>query len=286
MRVLVTGSKGMLGTSVSKVFKDHDLLLTNSTELDVRNFDQVMSWAKSKPNVILHLAAETDLVRAEFNPGDAYMTNHTGTLNMAHLAETLNVPIVYIGTAGIFDGKKKIYKEEDKANPLHHYGRSKYYGELAVKQYKKHYIVRAGWAMGGGPEVDKKFINKIYKLAKSGAKKLYGINDMYGNPTYTMDFAMTLKNIVEKRPEYGTYNSGGKGSASRLAVLKEFIKLLGLSKKIEIIPVTDKEFCKLFPSGYPKTGSEVLSIKKLEKSGLSAMRDWQSALAEYAKEFI
>jgi dTDP-4-dehydrorhamnose reductase len=282
----VTGSKGMLGTSVKKVFEDHDLLLTNSTDLDVRNFNQVMAWAKSKPNIILHLAAETDLVRAEFNPSDAYMTNHTGTLNMVNLAETLNVPIVYIGTAGIFDGKKKIYKEEDRANPLHHYGRSKYYGERAVRQYDKHYIVRAGWAMGGGPEVDKKFINKIFKQVSSGVKKLYGIKDMYGNPTYTMDFAMTLKNIVTQMPEYGIYNSGGKGSASRLAVLKEFIKLLGLSKKIEIVPVTDKEFCKMFPSGYPKTGSEVLSIKKLEKLGLSAMRDWQSALAEYAKEFI
>lgn len=285
MRILITGSNGMLGTSVKKVFGNHDMIYTTSTDLDARNINQVMKWAKSKPEIILHLAAVTDLVCAEFNPSDAYMTNHTGTLNMLELASSLNIPIVYIGTAGIFDGKKKIYKEEDRPNPLHHYGRSKYYGELAVRQYEKHYIVRSGWAMGGGPEVDKKFINKIYKLINSGAKKLYGIKDMYGNPTYTLDFAMTLKNIVTQMPEYGTYNSGGKGRASRLEVLKEFVKLLGLSKKIKIVPVTDKEFCKLFPSGYPKTGSEVLSIKKLEKTGLSAMRDWHLSLAEYAEEF-
>lgn len=286
MRILVTGSNGMLGTSVKKVFTNHDLIATGSTELDVRNINQVMSYKKSKPDIILHLAAETDLVKAEFHPSDAYMTNHTGTVNMVELASFLNVPIVYIGTAGIFDGKKRVYTEEDAANPLHHYGRSKYYGELAVRQYPKHYIVRSGWAMGGGPEIDKKFINKIFKQIKGGTKKLYGIKDVYGNPTYTMDFAKTLKNIIEEKPEYGTYNSSGKGRGSRLEVLKEFVKLLGVSKKLSIISVKNDEYLRMFPSLYPKTQSEVLSIKKLEKTGLSAMRDWHLALSEYATEWI
>ncbi len=286
MRILVTGSKGMLGSSVKKVFTNHKLILTDSNDLDVRNISQVMTYNNDrKLDLIVHLAAETNLLRAEFHPSEAYFTNHTGTQNIVELANTLDIPIVYVGTAGIFNGKKKDYREDDEAHPLHHYGRSKYYGEIAVRSHRKHYIVRSGWAMGGGPEIDKKFISKVYKQIKAGAKKLYGINDIYGNPTYTMDFAKTLKNIIEKRPEYGTYNSSGRGRASRFEVLKEFIKLLGLSKKIDIIPVTDNEFCKLFPSGYPNTNSETLNTDKIQKSGLSAMRDWQTALAEYAKEF-
>lgn len=285
MRILVTGSNGMLGTSVRRVFQDHDLILTKSIDLDVRNIGQVMSFAKKKIDLILHLAAETDLSRAEFNPGDAYTTNHTGTQNMLELAKNLNITIVYIGTAMIFDGKKKIYSEEDKANPTNHYGRSKYYGELAVKSYEKHYIIRSGWAFGGGPEIDKKFVNKIFKQITQGAKKLYAVKDIYGSPTYTIDFAKTLKNIVEAKIPYGTYNSPGKGAASRYDVLKAFVNYLGLSNKIEIIPVMLNEYLTLFPSNFPYIKNEVLSIKKIEKTGLSAMRDWKLALSDYAKEF-
>jgi len=113
MKILVTGASGMLGSSVKKVFQDHDLILTDSFELDVRNIKQVMLYAGKEPEIILHLAAETDLLKAEFNPVDAYLTNHTGTQNMVELAKILDVPIVYIGMAGIFDGSKKYYVEDD-----------------------------------------------------------------------------------------------------------------------------------------------------------------------------
>lgn len=286
MRILVTGANGMLGTSVSKVFCDHDLILTGSIELDVRNMKQVLSFADRKLDLILHLAAETDLSKAQFNPIDAYLTNHTGTQNMVQLAQILDIPIVYISTAMIFDGKKKSYSEEDKANPTNHYGRSKYYGELEVTSYQKHYIVRSGWAFGGGPEIDKKFVSKVFKQIRAGVKKLYAVKDVYGNPTYTMDFAKTLKKIVEQAAPYGTYNAPGKGVASRYEVLKVFVNLLGLSKKLELIPVTINEYLTLFPPAFPYIKNEVLSADKIEKTNFSAMRDWQSALHDYAKEFI
>jgi dTDP-4-dehydrorhamnose reductase len=285
MRILVTGSNGMLGSSVKRVFKDHDLILTTSIDLDVRNIDQVMSFADRKPDLILHLAAETDHIKSQFNPSDAYLTNHTGTQNMVELASLLDIPIVYISTGGIFDGKKKRYTEDDTPCPINHYGRSKYYGELSISSYPKHYIVRSGWAMGGGPNIDKKFINKIYKQILSGSKILWGISDVYGNPTYTMDFAKTLKNVVEGKIPYGIYNSCGKGRASRYEVLKEFVKNLNLQKKLKLIPITYDDYLKKFPFSCPHTKSEVLSIAKLEKTGLSAMRDWHESLAEYAKEF-
>jgi dTDP-4-dehydrorhamnose reductase len=231
------------------------------------------------------LAAETDLSKAETNPADTYLTNHTGTQNMVELARMLDVPIIYVSTAMIFDGKKKSYNEKDRPNPTNHYGRSKYYGELAVRSYKKHYIVRSGWAFGGGPKLDRKFVNKIWKQIDMGAKKLYGIEDVYGNPTYTLDFAKTLKNFVYKTPTYGTYNAPGKGLASRYEVLKEFVSFLGLSNKLEVIPVTLNEYLALFPVRFPTIKHEVLNPRKLERLGLSAMRDWRVALREYAKEF-
>lgn len=285
MRILVTGCQGMLGVSVQKVFKKHDLILTDSIQLDVRNVKQVMSYANVNPDLILHLAAETDHFKAEFNPTDAYLTNHTGTQNMVELARSLSIPIVYIGTAGIFDGKEKVYVETDQPNPINHYGRSKYYGECAVKSYEKHYIIRSGWAMGGGPRVDKKFINKVFQQIKAGNKKLYGITDIYGTPTYTLDFAKTILTIIETGCAYGTYHASGKGVASRFDVLTQFVKCLGLSKKLDLIPCTYDQYHKMFPLQCPYTKSEVLSIDLIERLGLSCMRRWEDALKEYTYDY-
>jgi len=273
----------MLGGSIRKVFQEHQLILTDSIELDVRNIKQVLSYADKEPDIIFHLAAETDHFKAEFNPTDAYLTNHTGTQNMVELARYLTVPIVYIGTAGIFDGTKEIYTEDDQPNPINHYGRSKYYGECAVRLYPEHYIVRSGWAMGGGPLIDKKFINKVYKQLIGGATRFYGITDIYGTPTYTMDFAKTLKNIVEEEAPFGIYHSSGKGRASRYDVLKAFLGELKVNK--EIVAVTYDEYHFLFPLQCPYTKSEVLSIDKIENMGFSCMREWREVLKEYAKEF-
>lgn len=285
MHILVTGSNGMLGSSIKHIFNRHNLITTNSSSLNVQDVKQVMSYAKRKIDAILHLAAQTDLLMAELNPTDTYLTNHLGTQHMVELARTLDIPILYISTAMIFDGKKKSYSEKDQPNPTNHYGRSKYYGELAVKSYKKHYIVRAGWAFGGGPKIDKKFIHKIYKKINMGGKKLYGITDIYGNPTYTLDFAKTLKNIVEQKPAYGIYNAPGKGIATRFDMLKTFVDALGLSRKREVIPVSVKQYLTLFPSSFPYIKHEVLENRKLEKTTLSCMRDWKSTLHEYANMF-
>lgn len=94
----------MLGSAIKQVFQDHDLILTDSIDLDIRNIKQVMSYADKKPDLILHLAAETDHAKAEFSPADVYFINYTGTQNMVELVKLLDIPIVYIGTAGIFDG--------------------------------------------------------------------------------------------------------------------------------------------------------------------------------------
>lgn len=285
MRALVTGQSGMLGTAVKEIFSDWDLILTDSIELDVRNIKQVMFYKDKKPEIILHLAAETDHFKAEFNPTDAYLTNHTGTQNMVELAKVLNIPIVYIGTAGIFDGEKDVYTEEDIPNPINHYGRSKYYGECAVRLYPKHYILRSGWAMGGGPAIDKKFINKVFQQIESGATTLYGITDIYGTPTFTKDFAQTMRNIIESKCEYGIYHSSGYGRASRFDVLREFIRFLNLERFIELVPMAYNEYHDKFPLQCPYTKSEVLSIEKIRNLKVSAMRPWRDALREYAMEF-
>jgi dTDP-4-dehydrorhamnose reductase len=104
-----------------------------------------------------------------------------GQENIGLIRNHLDIPVVYISTAGIFDGKQEYYHDFDLPNPLSIYGKSKYYGELyTLRNVRKHYIFRAGWMMGGGIKKDKKFINKIFQQIKEGKKELFVVDDKLG----------------------------------------------------------------------------------------------------------
>ena len=285
MKILVTGARGMLGHAIRQVFTvaGHDLILTGSIELNVQDIRQVLRYEKKDIDLIIHAAAETDHLSAEFNPLGCYMTNVTGTMNMVELARRLHIPIVYIGTCGIYDGSQESYKESDWPCPLNHYGWSKYYGEQIVRGYSKHYIFRCGWGMGGGPGIDKKFINKVYAHILTGVKQIDAIADVFGSPTYHPDLARTIERFVSAKnaPVFGIYNCGGE-RASRYEVAYEFVKALGLAGDVIVYPVSYERYHEDHPVYVPYTKCEVLDLAKINKTGLSCMRPWKEALGEYA----
>jgi dTDP-4-dehydrorhamnose reductase len=138
--------------------------------------------------------------------------------------------------------------------------------------------------MGGGSEKDKKFINAIvYKLIKSGVKEFPSITDSYGHPTYTYDLAKTIKNMIEGNAEYGIYNVGGLGIASRYEMAKTFVEYLGAD--VKIIPITCEEYHKDHPKKVEYWSRSVMDLSEIQNSGFSAMRPWKEALKEYAEQF-
>lgn len=281
MKILITGSDGMLGSAVNEVFKDEELLLTDIHNLDVTDYDQVISYADSKPDLIIHLAAETDLEKCQRFPEHAYMTNHTGTVNVMLLAKKLDIPMVFISTAGIFNGQREFYHENCIPDPINHYGRSKWFAEIALSNYDRVWIFRAGWMMGGGPVKDKKFVGQIYRqLFIEGKKDIYAIDDIYGSPTYTHDLAETIKNVINNHAPYGVYNCAGEGKASRYDVAKAVVEFLKADAQVIIVPVD--YFQHKFPC--PRSKYEVLKNWKLNDMGLSKMRDWEDSLKEYIEK--
>lgn len=293
-KVLITGCGGMLGQAVYKVFSDKyesvtatDIDLNESwiSYLDVRDIIECESYfKKTKPDIVLHLAALTDLEYCEINPLEAWKTNALGTENIALLSKKYNSIMVYICTAGIFDGTQDEYTDFDLPNPLSYYGKAKYSGELFVKEYlTEFYIFRAGWMMGGGINKDKKFINKIYKQIKSGKKELFVVDDKLGTPTYTHDFANSIYKVIQTG-YFGLYNQVCGGSCSRLDVAKEFVKLLGLSSEI-IVTKVDSDY---FKTDYfaPRPYSEKLINLKLDTRKINFMRDWRVCLKEYSREYL
>ena len=180
-----------------------------------------------------------------------------------HIANELSIPLLYISTAGIFDGKKQVYDESDKPNPIGHYAKSKYLGEQYVIDNSKDYLIcRAGWMMGGGPKKDKKFINKIMKQINSGKKELHIVNDKLGTPTYTFDFAENTKLLIEKN-QRGLFNMVCGGLTSRLGVATELVKLLNLENEIKIIEVGSKYFAEKYFADRPDC--ERLVNKRLDE---------------------
>ncbi len=292
-KVLITGCGGMLGKSVYKEFysKYTDVLATDIdlnkdwlSYMDVRDIQQCEEvFRKFNPDIVLHLAALTDLEYCETHQENSWKTNALGTENIAILSDKYNAELVYISTAGIFDGEQEYFNDFDKPNPLSIYAKSKYHGELFIQQMiKKHYIFRAGWMMGGGIEKDKKFIGKIFKQISQGKKELFVVDDKLGTPTYTVNFASGIYSTIQTA-YYGLYNQVCGGSCSRLDVAKSFIKYLGLENEIKVTKVSSDFFAKEYFA--PRPYSEKLINLKLDARKINTMKNWEICLKEYSEEF-
>lgn len=282
----------MLGEAFYTQFKkDYEIKCTDKdvndswlSFLDFRDFDTYKKDVLDfNPDYLFHLGAYTDLEWCEQNADETYITNTLGVENAVYLANQLNIPLLYISTAGIFDGKQELYDDWDIPNPLGVYARSKYMGERFVVENAKRYLVcRAGWMMGSGPNKDKKFIQKLMKQIKDGKKELFIVNDKDGTPTYTQDFARTVKALIEKE-YWGLYNCVCGGQTSRLEVAQELLKVLGKEEEIKINVVTSEYFKDIYFAERP--ASERLVTKKLDLRGVNHMRDWRVALKEYIDNY-
>ena len=258
MKVLITGADGMLGSALCPTLKKKgytviatDLAPSNegSKKLDVRNFNDIKEMVeKVEPNMVMHLAAETDVDRCEVEPDHAFLTNTIGTQNVALVCQKRNVEMVYISTLGVFWGDKpEPYTEFDEPNPINVYGRSKLEGEKIVEiLLQKFYIMRAGWMVGGGPKKDKKFIGKIIRQINE-TKTLKAVNDKIGSPTYTYDFCRCMADLIETG-FYGLYHCTNKGVGSRFDVAKKIVEFMG-RKDVAIEPVSSAYFPLPAPRG-------------------------------------
>lgn len=291
-KIYIAGSGGMLGEAFHKVYGLENALRctdkdVNDIWLSYLDFRDADSYARDvelfNPDYLFHIGALTSLEYCEDNPDDAYATNSIAVETAVHIANRLDIPLLYISTAGIFDGAKNTYDDWDKPNPLGHYARSKFMGERFVSQnVRRHLVCRAGWMMGGGPAKDKKFVQKLMAQIKAGRSELMVVDDKLGTPTYTHDFAHNVALLLEKE-YWGVYNMVCSGITSRLEVAQELVRILGKSQEIKVIPVSSDFYAKEYFA--PRPLSERLLTKKLDLRGLNFMRDWRICLEQYLNDY-
>ena len=290
MKIFVTGCSGMLGSSVMAHLAElsHeavgvDLLHPDpARRLDVSDWPALQSFAPLQDcGLVLHLAAATDVDRCEKEPDMAMRANALAPELLARLCAERGVPMVYVGSSAIFAGNRKSepYTEYDEPAPLSVYGLSKWRGEQAVRErHPKHFVVRAGWMMGGAGE-DKKFVGKIAAQLRAGKRKLMAVSDKRGSPTYTLDFARNLMLLVESGL-YGTYHMANHGVCSRDEMARKIAAIMGIDAVVEPVPSS------YFPLPAHRPDSECLRNLKLEMLGLDRMPHWEKSLEDYLRVLV
>lgn len=281
MKILVTGAKGMLGHAVKKAFAKDSIIESDIGTIDVRFWSDAKVILKTSPDMIIHLAAETDLNLCESDPHLAYMHNTVGTANMTEVARKLNIPIMYISTSTVFDGNQKTpYTEEDEPNPINHYARSKYYGEMYLRTWHKHWTIRTGWLFGGGKH-DHKFVKKMF-IKLNTDHEVYMLEGVYGCPTYTKDLAEMMSSFLAPLIPYGTYHCVNEyiKTPTRYDVVTHMME--EMNKHDVIIKPIRKDERKNFIK-YPIPDFEVIENKRLNTMNIY-MRHWKEALTEYMQE--
>ncbi len=276
----------MLGVEVCRELRERrdsvvaaDLLASKEVvSLDICDFDAVDRMVKEHaPDFIFHLAAETNVDLCEQRPDHAFRVNALGTENVALASQKYNVALVYISTAGVFDGSKiDPYTEFDQPDPINVYGQTKFAGEqVAQRLNPRHFVFRAGWMVGGW-NIDKKFVYKVAQQILQGSQEIKAVNDKFGNPTFTSDFAGNLIDVV-KTYRYGLYHLCGQGSCSRYEIACKIVEFMGVGNRVRVEPVSSA----LFPLPAARPRSEVMRSYKLDLLGLNKMPHWEAALRSY-----
>ena len=275
LKVLVSGCRGMLGTDLVRVLASaHEVIGVDLEEMDIGDPRAVEEQvAASAPDVVINVAAYTDVDRSEQEEGVAFRVNADGAANLALACRGARSRLVHVSTDYVFDGKAdRPYSEEDLPNPLGVYGRSKWEGEKRIREIlPEACLIRTAWLYG---KAGKNFVKAI--LAQAGEKdRLRVVDDQRGSPTYTLDLATALRTAAEKGLE-GTYHVTNQGSCSWREFAEKILEL-GEKQGVAVDPLSTEELGR--PA--PRPRNSVLDCGKFEKATGMSLRSWPEALKDY-----
>jgi dTDP-4-dehydrorhamnose reductase len=285
MRILITGAAGMLGTDARRLLAahGHEIISTDVgpaavgdiRPLDITDTSAVRAFfAETRPELVFHGAAYTNVDGCERDPDLAHKVNALGSWVVASAAEEIRAALVAISTDFVFDGAKgAAYTEFDTPNPISHYGVSKLVGEnLARAACRRCYIVRTSWLYGIH---GKNFPYTVINLAKTKLE-LPIVADQFGTPTYTVDLVETIAEII-LTPLYGVYHVSNRGETSWEGFAKAILAKTN-STHVSVKPITSSDYAQMFGSPTHRPAYSVMRRYALELQGKDNLRPWEDAL--------
>ena len=224
-KVLITGSNGLLGQKLVSLLKnDHQLLATSSgqniindksnysySSLDITDAKSVeLLFHSFKPDVVINTAAMTNVDGCEDEKDKCFDINVKAVQTLADLCQDSNAHLIHISTDFIFDGQDGPYKEDDLANPLSYYGKSKYESELVLDESKANWtILRTIILYGTADNLKRNNIVLWGRKALKDGQSLNIIDDQFRSPTLAEDLAQACRLALEKNA-FGIFNVSGK----------------------------------------------------------------------------
>lgn len=284
MKILITGSNGMLAQEVKKQLRDgNELICTDVEDLDITNEEQVMKFITDlKPEYIINCAAYTAVDKAEVAGEIVEKINADGPANLAKAAKASGATLVHVSTDYVFGGNLELdkdYSEDDSKEPVTAYGITKLHGEQKIQENcDKYYIFRTAWLYGKGGN---NFVKTMTKLGQE-RDELNVVSDQHGSPTYAVDLANIIKQSINKRIPYGIYHATNEGYTTWYDFTKEIFAEQGIECKVN--PVTTEEYIDMMKITQAKRPlNSQLSKKKLEAQGIN-IPEWRDGLKRYLSE--
>jgi dTDP-4-dehydrorhamnose reductase len=293
MKILLTGKDGQVGFALHKKLSLlGEVVATNRHELDLSNPDAIKAFIdKIQPDIIINPAAYTEVDKAESEKLLAHQINAIAAKVLARKASELNIPIIHFSTDYVFDGlKHEPYLETDQVNPQSVYGQSKWEGEEAIRQHKKHIILRTSWVLSSHGE---NFLKTILKLAQEKSS-LNVVCDQMGTPTSSDLLTNVTYNIVRtilkntNFKDFGTYHVTSMGDTDwfhyACFIIDEAMRL-GLKTTMtskDIKPVSSD----LYPTLAKRPMNSRLYSDKIKKTFMLELPHWEEEVKRVLKEII
>jgi dTDP-4-dehydrorhamnose reductase len=292
MKLLVTGFKGMLGHDlVPRLEKaGFELQCVDIAEMDITKRNLVLDRVGSvEPDIVINCAAYTAVDKAESEQDVAFSVNRDGPGHLAEACSKLGTPVVHISTDYVFDGKSsRPYREDDLANPIGVYARTKWEGEEeARRRLDKHIIVRTSWLFGFNGN---NFVKTIVRLAGE-RDHLRVVNDQKGCPTWTGHLAQVLTQIADrirksgKDTPWGTYHYCDYGATTWFDFAVDIVEAARRYKKLKAshiaaIPTSD------YPTPAKRPMNSALDCSKIRRELGIEQKPWKEGLGIVLKMLL
>ena len=280
-KILVIGAGGQLGQCLKTVAERRgisEIVFPVEQEANILNQELLNSLLeKEKPKFVINCAAYTAVDKAEDEVDLSKAVNETGAANLAKACKANGATLVHISTDFVFEGNEvKLLKEEDAANPINVYGVTKLDGENAVIDIlDEHFILRTSWLYS---EYANNFVKTMLKL---GAERdeLGIIADQVGTPTYAIDLANTIFDIIQsENKSYGVYHYSNEGVTSWFDFAKAVFDISNTAVKVNPIPGS------AYPTKAKRPAFSVMDKSKIKSTFNIQIPYWRDSLVECIKQ--
>ncbi len=284
--VLITGCRGQLGSDLLEgLSSDYRVDGIDIDDLDLTDAGGVFEYFReTRPKMVVHAAAYTDVDGCESNVGQAMTVNGTATRQIALACRDIGAKMIYYSTDYVFDGAGRDgrgYVEEDRPDPQTVYGRSKLAGEKAIAGVLEDFVVlRIAWTYGA---TGSNFVKTMVRLGKTQIKQkelgevpkpLQVVDDQIGNPTWTVEVVRQTQRVIRERVR-GLCHATSEGSCSWYEFARDVFE--ELSMDVDVEPCSTDQY----PRPAPRPKWSVLENARLKAQDSNVMRDYRVALREF-----